>query len=306
MKYYFTLQYKMLNRQLRAFGLYPILGYLLAGLLFVGGSFYLFSKTEYAPYFYALFALSPLTLLSETKRTDFLQSCFNLKDYLKVRITENLIITLPFILFLAFKNEWMVLLGLTSMATLMAKFHFNNQLNYTLPTPFYKRPFEFIVGFRTTIGVIVFAYFLTVMGISVGNFNLGIFSLLVIFLTSFSFYTQPDSQFLVWIYAITSRSFLIDKIKTGILYVTVLALPILLGLGYFFPEKWTILLIFWGLGYIYLLTIILAKYAAFPRAMNLPESIFIVVSVFFPPFLLFVIPFFYRRSIKNLNAVLAS
>ncbi len=305
MKYYFTLQYRMLNRHLRAFGLYPILGYLLAILLFIGGSFYIFSKTEYAAYIYAFFALSPLTLLSETKRTDFLKSCFPAKDYLKIRIAENLLVTLPFLLFLAFKNEWLVLLALALIAALMARFHFNNQFNYTLPTPFYKRPFEFIVGFRTTIGVIGFAYFLTIMGISVGNFNLGIFSLLVIFLTSFSFYAQPDSQFLVWIFSNTSRSFLIDKIKTGMAYVTVLALPILVGLGYFFLEKWNILLVFWGLGYLYLLTIILAKYAAFPRAMNLPESIFIVASIFFPPFLLFVIPFFYRRSIKNLNTVLA-
>ncbi len=305
MKYYFTLQYRMLNRHLRAFGLYPILGYLLAILLFIGGSFYIFSKTEYAAYIYAFFALSPLTLLSETKRTDFLKSCFPAKDYLKIRIAENLLVTLPFLLFLAFKNEWLVLLALALIAALMARFHFNNQFNYTLPTPFYKRPFEFIVGFRTTIGMIGFAYFLTIMGISVGNFNLGIFSLLVIFLTSFSFYAQPDSQFLVWIFSNTSRSFLIDKIKTGMAYVTVLALPILVGLGYFFLEKWNILLVFWGLGYLYLLTIILAKYAAFPRAMNLPESIFIVASIFFPPFLLFVIPFFYRRSIKNLNTVLA-
>lgn len=306
MKYYFTLQFKMLNRHLRAFGLYPILGYLLAMLLFVGGSFYIFSKTEYATYIYAFFALSPLTLLSETKRTDFLKSCFSLKDYFKIRVTENLVLTLPFLIFLAFKNEWIILFGLALTAALMARFHFNNQLNYTLPTPFYKRPFEFIVGFRTTIGVIGFAYFLTIMGISVGNFNLGIFSLLVIFLASFSFYAQPDSQFLVWIFSNTSRSFLVDKVITGIVYVTVLALPILIGMVYFFPKKWDILLIFWGLGYLYLLTIILGKYAAFPRAMNLPESIFIVASIFFPPFLLFVIPFFYRRSIKNLNTVLES
>ena len=143
------------------------------------------------------------------------------------------------------------------------------------------------------------------MGISVGNFNLGVFSLLVIFLTSFSFYTQPDSQFYVWIFSHTATSFLIDKIKIGIGYVTILALPILLGLGYFFPEKSSLLLIFLGLGYLYLGTIILAKYAAFPRAMNLPESILIVASVFFPPILLFVLPFFYRRSIKNLNTVLS-
>jgi len=305
MKYYFTLQYKILNRHLRAFGLYPILGYLLGVILFVAGSLYLFSKTEYAAYIYAFLALSPLSLLSETKRTDFLKSCFSVQDYSKIRMSENLILIFPFLIFLGFKKEWLVLLGLTFVAILLAKIHFKNQLNYTIPTPFYKKPFEFIIGFRTAIGMIGFAYFLTIMGISVGNFNLGIFSLLVVFLTSFSFYAQPDSQFYVWIFSHSSATFLLDKIKIGIGYITILALPILLGLGYFFPEKWRLLLLFLGLGYLYLSTIILAKYAAFPRAMNLPESIFIVVSVLFPPFLLFVIPFFYRRSIKNLNTILA-
>jgi len=105
----------------------------------------------------------------------------------------------------------------------LAKIHFKNQLNYTIPTPFYKKPFEFIIGFRTAIGMIGFAYFLTIMGISVGNFNLGIFSLLVVFLTSFSFYAQPDSQFYVWIFSHSSATFLLDKIKIGIGYITILA-----------------------------------------------------------------------------------
>jgi len=294
----------MLNRHLKAFGLIPVLGYLLAILVFIIGSFYIFSKTEYAAYIYAFFAISPLTLLSETKRNDFLKTCFVDKDYWNIRIVENLIIVVPFLLFLVFKNEWIIGGGLALVAGLMARFHFNNQLNYTIPTPFYKYPFEFTIGFRTTFGMVFFAYFLTVMGISVGNFNLGIFSLLLIFLTSFSFYAEPDSQFYVWIYSNKSLSFLLDKIKIGLAYLTVLALPILVSLGCFFSDKIHFLLIGLSLGYIYLLTIILAKYAAFPRGMNLPETLFIIGGVFFPPFLLFVIPSFYRRSIKNLNTVL--
>lgn len=294
----------MLNRHLKAFGVIPILGYFLAVFIFILGSLYLFSKTEYAAYIYVFFAISPLTLLSETKRNDFLKSCFADKDYWRIRIVENLVIVTPFLLFLVFKNEWLITFGLALIAGLTARFHFNNQLNYTIPTPFYKYPFEFTVGFRTAFGMIFFAYFLAVMGISVGNFNLGVFSLLVIFLTSFSFYAEPESQFYVWIFSNKALSFLLEKIRVGLTYSTVLIAPILVSLGYFFPDKINFLLITLGLGYIYLLVIILAKYAAFPRAMNLPETLFIIGSVFFPPFLLFVIPFFYRRSIKNLNTVL--
>lgn len=88
MQYYFTLQYKTLNRHLKAFGLMPIIGYLLAILIFILGSFYLFSKTTYAAYIYAFFALSPLSLLSETKRNDFLKSCFLAKTYQQIRIAK--------------------------------------------------------------------------------------------------------------------------------------------------------------------------------------------------------------------------
>jgi len=294
----------MLNRHLKAFGLPPIIGYLLAIVFFIGGSTYLFYKTEYAAYIYPFFALSSLSLLSETKRNDFLKTCFMDKDYWKIRLAENLLMALPFVLFLLYQQAWLIGFGLVIIAGLMARFHFNNQLNYTIPTPFYKYPFEFTVGFRTSIAMFLFAYFLTVMSIRVGNFNLGAFALLLVFLTSFSFYALPDSQFYVWIFSSTSKAFLLDKIKIALFYITLLALPILLSLGYSFPEKTKLLLGFQVLGYVYLCTIILAKYAAFPRAMNLPETLFIVASVFFPPFLLFTIPFFYRQSIKKLSPIL--
>ncbi len=294
----------MLNRHLKEFGLPPIIGYVLAIILFAGVSVFLFYKTEYATYIYPFFVVSSLSLLSETKRNDFLKTCFIDKDYWRVRLLENLLIAFPFVLFLGYQQEWLIALGLVIIAGLMARFHFNNQLNYTIPTPFYKYPFEFTVGFRTNIAMFLLTYFLTVMSISVSNFNLGVFALLLIFLTNFSFYALPDSQFYVWIFSSTSKRFLLDKIKIALFYITLLALPILLSLGYYFPEKIKLLLAFQGLGYIYLCTIILAKYAAFPRAMNLPETIFIIASVFFPPFLLFTIPFFYRQSIKKLSPIL--
>ncbi len=295
----------MLNRHLKEFGLPPIVGYLLAIILFAGISVFLFYKTEYAAYIYPFFALSSLSLLSETKRNDFLKACFIDKDYWAVRLMENLLMTLPFVLFLGYQQQWLIGLGLLIIGGLMARFQINHQLNYTIPTPFYKYPFEFTVGFRTSIAMFLFAYFLTIMSISVGNFNLGAFALLLIFLTSCSFYALPDSQFYVWIFSSTAKAFLLDKIKIALFYVTLLALPILLSLGYCFPEKIKLLLAFQGVGFIYLCTIVLAKYAAFPRAMNLPETLFIVASVFFPPFLLFTVPFFTKKATKKLSSVLS-
>jgi len=137
----------MLNRQLKAFGLPPIVGYILALLIFVGASVYLFYKTEYAPYIYAFFALSPLSLLSETKRNDFLKNCFVQKDYQVVRLVENGVVVLPFILFLATQQAFLIAAIILIIAALMARFHFNHQLNYTIPTPFYKQHLCFIACF---------------------------------------------------------------------------------------------------------------------------------------------------------------
>ena len=115
----------------------------------------------------------------------------------------------------------------------------------------------------------------------------------------------PIANFMCGYFHRQPRRFCWIKLKIALLYSTLLALPILFSLGYFFPEKIKLLLAFQGLGYIYLCTIVLAKYAAFPRAMNLPETIFIVASVFFPPFLLFTIPFFTKKAIKKLSPVLS-
>ena len=304
MNYYFTLQYKMLNRHIKAFGLPPILGYVLAIIGFIGLSIYLFYKTKFAVYIYPFFAISTLTLLSESRRNDFLKTCFTASNYYKVRCLENGLVILPFLLFLGYKAEWLMILGLVLIALVMGRFSFNHQLNQTIPTPFYHYPFEFLVGFRKALVFIFFAFFLTYMSISVGNFNLGVFALLLVIGTCFAFYTTPDSQYYVWIFSTRAKGFLFQKGSVALGYTTLLALPILLSLSFFFPKNLGIL---WGihlLGLLYLWVIILGKYAAFPKSMNLPETLLITLSIFFPPFLLFLIPYFYKKAIRQLNQVL--
>ncbi|HQW55504.1 MAG TPA: hypothetical protein PK076_05230, partial [Saprospiraceae bacterium] len=72
----FILQFKMTIRKLTAFGLNPILGFLIIGALFIQGSIYLFYRTQYAQYGYILLALSLVVQQSERKRNDFLKLIF--------------------------------------------------------------------------------------------------------------------------------------------------------------------------------------------------------------------------------------
>jgi len=286
------------------FGLPLLIGYSLLPLIFILLSNYLFSKSEFASYVYGLIALGLISKLSEPKRNDFLKSIFSKRSYLKLRVVENLIYSIPFLFFMAYKGLFVFVLFLSALAISIALFNFSTNLNFTLPTPFGKKPFEFIVGFRKTFFLFPIAYFLTYISISVGNFNLGIFSMLLIGIVCFSYYSKIENEYFVWNFNLSSKEFLFEKIKTCLIYFTLLTLPIIIALSIFFFNEIDILIVFFLLCYIYLVTIIFAKYSAFPNEMNLTQGIFIAVGFIFPPFLFVFIPLFYSQSIKRLNTVL--
>lgn len=305
MKYYFRLQFAMLNRSLRDFGLNPIVGYVLSAAAFTGLSVYLFDKTTLAEYLLILVAISFIYILSQTRRNDFLKSCFSTKKYYLIRFTENTILAIPFFIVLMLEHCFLSAAALMFVSGLLVFFDVENKFRFSLPTPFYNRPFEFVVGFRNAFYVFFFAYFLTFMAASVGNFNLGIFALILVFLICFTFYTTPENEFFVWIFSLSPQRFLFQKMKIAILFSSMLILPVVTSLSLVFPENATTIFAFLGLGYLFLLTVILAKYSAFPERMNLPQGFLLALSLWFPPLLLGVIPYFYLQSMKRLKEILA-
>jgi hypothetical protein len=294
----------MFGRQLSDFGINPIIGYLLLPILFLGLSLYLFVKTEFAEYIYAFLSASLLISLSEANRNDFLKTCFSNKHYRKIRLLENTILALPFFAFLVYKGCFHTAAALLILEIILAFIVFGNKINYTVPTPFYKQPFEFIVGFRKTFWVVLLAYFTTYMAIVVDNFNLGLFSMMVVVFVCMYFYAYLEKAYFVWIFQTSPRRFLFDKIKTALLYSTALGLPIVAGLCLFYPDKINIIIGLQCLGYMYLSTAVLAKYSAFPSEINLPQAFFMAFGIVFPPLLLAIAPFFYFQSIKRLNEIL--
>lgn len=304
MKEYFQLQFKMSNRKLTEFGLPPFLAYTLLLICFVGLSVYLFSKSEFAEYFYILLALGLLIKLTNKKRNEFLKSCFSDKGYLKLRGLENLVLILPFAFFLIYQKSFVFIPILIALATILVFVNFNTTLNFTIPTPFYKMPFEFTVGFRNTFYIFPIAYFLTYISISVGNFNLGVFSILLVFLVSLSYYSKLENEYYIWSFNLPPKGFLAEKMKTGLFYSTLTSIPILIPLIIYFNTELETLLTFQLLGYCYIVTIVLAKYSAYPNEMNIPQGLLIAISLIFPPFLVGIIPYFYHQSNKRLNAIL--
>ena len=303
MKDYFDLQLVMTNRKIEEAGLNPVLGCLLGLILFVVLSEYIFHKTEFAKYLIILVCFGFQFKLSENRRTDFLLSTFGNKSKNKIRVLENSIVCIPFVSVLLYKNLFLEAVILFICSITIALFSFRTSLNFTIPTPFSKNPFEFSTGFRNTFFIFPLAYALTIIAINVDNFNLGIFSMLLISITTLSYYSKPEEEYYVWVYAETTKSFLKKKIIIATKNYILLTIPILIGLLIFYPIKLDLIFLFLFIGVLFLWTIVLAKYSAFPDEINLSEGFIIAFTLLFPPLILVVIPYLYNKSIINLKFI---
>lgn len=304
MKQYFILQFKMINRQLIEWGIVPLIGYVVGLFVFIIISLKLFENTQYAEYIFIVLAISLVIKLNEISRNDFLKICYSKVEYIKIRIVENIIVSIVFITFLCYQEKYLSAFLLFIAACVMALIDLKNKSSFTLPTPFFKYPFEFTVGFRSNYLIYFFAYFLTCMSISVNNFNLGIFSLILTLLSCLYYYTNTEDEFYVWVFSLTPKEFLKYKLKNIILYSTILCLPIIVSLSLFFYTKIDIILGIQCLGYFVIYKTMLAKYTVFPEKLNIRFAIVIVLTMWFPPLLLIIIPYLYLQSIKKLKEIL--
>ena len=302
MKFYFRLQRKRLSRQIAELGISPLIGYILMILGFAAASTYLFVKLQYAEYIYALLGFVCVQSLSRRERTDFLKTCFP-DSYQKVSMVESVIVALPFVCFLVWESHILVaaLLLLASAGSAFTSYTSNLQL--TIPTPYGRRPFEFLIGFRRMWWLFGCCYLLTCISLTVGNIALGIFSLIASFLLCLSFYGETEPMYYVWIYSLNPKQFLLQKIKTALLQSSLLCLPIAIAL-LFHPDSAYIVAGVLVLGYLYMVNMVVAKYSSFPYKVGLLQGILSAVGMALPPLLLAVIPYFYFKSINRLNTIL--
>lgn len=294
----------MTNRRFNDIGLKPIFAYIVFIIGFFGLSVYLFNKAEFAVYVYLFFAIALIGKLSETQRTEFLKVCFGDAQQKKIRTVENLICSLPFFVFLLYKQLFLFAGLLLVLTTILALVNFRTTLNFTMWTPFSKTPFEFTTGFRNTFYMFFVGYVLTLIAVSVNNFNLGLFAMLLVFATTLSYYTKPENEYYVWIYNQNPRQFLFNKIKTSILFSSSLALPIALVLSIYFYHNIGLILLFFLVGWAFLIAIIVAKYSSYPDEMNIPQGILFVICLWFPPILIILIPYLFRKSENQLSNLL--
>lgn len=304
MRNYLALQFRLVNRHLSDFGIQPAVGYLLMAIIFSGFTAYLFNITPYAAYVYALMGLGFCSFLSEGGRIGFLKHHFSKQHFITIRGIENIMVAFPFIIGLIFYHDWLLAAGVLVASAALSYTSFERNLNIVIPTPFYKYPFEFTTGFRKNYTVIILAGFLMVMAVLYRNANLGLFAVALVLLVCLMFYMQSETVYLVWIHALSPSQFLFHKVSLALLYATLLCLPFAAVILIYFMDHAGYLAMIYLLGCIYLVTVVLGKYAFFPAPMNLPQGLLMAFSFWFPPMLLFLLPYFYKRSVRQLKPVL--
>jgi hypothetical protein len=173
-----------------------------------------------------------------------------------------------------------------------------------LPTPFSKHPFEFLVGFRTAFLLLIACYSLMGIALYVDNFNLGMFSILALFLVCMGFYTQPEDEFYVWIHHHSIATFLFFKVKTALMNVSLLSGPLVIILLAFYPKDGGYIALFVLAAFAFITAVVLAKYAAYPTEIQLVQVFFLGLSLLLPFLLLLFIPFFYNQAKQRLTPYL--
>lgn len=304
MKEYLELQFKLIGRTFKDAGLTPVVAIALLLLAFFGFSIFLFYKTGFAQYIYVMTALSVIGSLSEVKRGEFLALTFGDKQMRKIRLLENTVLLLPFLIFLLYQKCFLAALFLSILSVIFALLKFRKKLFFTLPTPFYKRPYEFTVGFRNTFYLIFVAYGIATASIIVHNFSLGVFALLFVFAITLSYYMKPEDEYFVWSHNTTVKQFLFEKMKTATLFSAILILPIFTVLIIFFYRETDTILLFYIAGWAFLPCVIICKYAAFPEEVSVTQGILLALCVSFPPLLIFVTTYFFKEAESRLNRLL--
>jgi len=276
------------------------LGVLVFGLL----SKYLFYKVEAAKWVYALLAVYTVSSLGDRHRVGPLKALFTKGEFLKVRLFENVALVIPFVCYLIYEAEFWLVLGLAASAILLIFLGGLGAIGKVIPTPFGKTPFENTAGFRKSFLLICLIYFVLLKAIQVENFNLGVACLGAVFFLMMSFQTKPEVTHFVWIFSCDAVTFLKKKIFNAALSATILSAPALLALGVFFQEQLLISIGVFFVGQVFLLSMVLAKYAAYPNEMNVPQAILYGLSLMFPPMLPVICVLFYRKAKRNLKPIL--
>jgi len=302
--YYIGLQRSRFTRLLKDNGIYLWLFIPISIVLFAFLTIRLLDDFAYGELIYAMLGISLVFPFTENRRLEFLKQISNNRNFYLIRLIEQFTMLTPFIVGLLIYNWFVVAAVLIALGCFFGFSKLNYTLPFSVPTPFGKRPFEFPAGFRKTLPIIILAYALASIGLSVNNFNLALASMAAVGFVVGSFYTSAESRFYVWIFKFSPKWFLKKKSLAIVTYLTLLIIPIIITLLIFDSSQ------IWKIAVMYIAVIgfaimcMLSKYISYPQEINLIQGMAMGASILFPPIMLVIIPWFYFKALSGLQPIL--
>lgn len=298
MKYYLHLQLLRFNRLLRESGFRPTVAYILLAAFFVVISHLTINLIEKGHWIYISLAIYLFLKLQNIAMVNLI---FSNRELRKLRLFEAIIFSVLFSIMLLVNQFYLEGTLLIFSVSVSSIFCININLSLRVPTPFYKRPFEFIIGFRKTWAMLFVTLCLCSIALTVKNYNLILFSTALVYLNFSAFYSKSEHEFFVWIYSMNPQKFLLEKVKTALLFSLFSTMPIGIATYVVFPENWMATTLLLLLGSALPILGILNKYSYFPSHSELINSILIGFCLLFPPFLLFMVPYLINKATNNLR-----
>lgn len=303
--YYIRTMMLRLSRHVRDFGLPP-------WVLWIGGPCCLvlihhglfLREPVLAPYIWTFLGLGTLLHLNGARRASFLRQCFAPDTVRTIRVSEAILTVFPFAVLLLTDGEFIFagVIFVLGLAVSLSPMTVN--LHIVIPSPFYKFPFEFTTGFRRWVLLILVAYLLGWVALGVDNFNLALFSLLCLGLISLGFYSRSEPSYYVWIHRFSAREFLWVKMRVAVRHFVLLAAPNIVLLLVMDLTQWWLVLLTVVICLLLVLMCLLGKYAYYPAEIPIIPGLAIAFCVLFPPLVIVVLPFFYRRALQNCRSIL--
>ncbi|MGB0424569.1 MAG: hypothetical protein ACPGED_09605 [Flavobacteriales bacterium] len=264
---------------------------------------YLYSIYAWLPFVILFLYLAPLLKLSSIGRNQFLKKLFN-SEYRKVRVLENMVLALPFALALALSAQFYLVVFPFAMAALAALFTVKLPSGLIFPTPFSSTPFEFMIGFRKRWYGFLLVMVALAMAWQLENVNFAFFAQGIAMFLAMMNYFEPENAHYIWMHRCSPEQFLLKKIRQGLLHAQYASILVLLCFGALFPKLIFVAILIQFIASVYLIAVILAKYVAYPRELSFPEGSKLAIAFWFPPFLLYLIPFWFKQAAKNLQTLL--
>lgn len=125
-------------------------------------------------------------------------------------------------------------------------------------------------------------------------------------MTTTNYYTKREPDMYIWMHKHTPKEFIHNKVRQGIIYLLALQLPATIILSISFIEHFFMLLFILIICAVALSVRILIKYALRNKeGMNVVEFFIYWISVLIFPFLLVLMPLYYKQAINKLSNTLS-